>query len=644
MSLAPISPRKIPAMRSALLSLALFCVLIVAGLIIATQFARPLALHWFTAHTGRDIRVAGDFRLHLLSNRPSLTMSAVQIGNPRWMAPGETVSAATVVLTLEWQLASIPLRIGRLEVHGADLHLTREADGRANWHMNPEGPGRGPPLIRSLEVPEARIELHDARRHVEFTGIVSALDRIQDGQVQGLRIEGKGRLNGRDASFILDGDALAGVRRDQPYHFAVRETSGSAHLSAEGELPKPFDMRMLQATFAISGADMSDTYYLVGLHLPATAAFHLRGRLERDGKRFLYRDLEATSGRSDLSGTLTVDSSSGRARVQGALKSRMLQLADLGKGAAQREASADSGATAATSAAPLPLAALGRSDWRVSFEAKELQLGTQALKSVSASLFLEHGLLRIEHLGATLAGGSITGEAQLDAASSPPRAALMLSVKELQLEQLTHTDPPPLSGTLTGRIKLSGEGKSLQELLSTANGTAAALIPGGALRASMAELSSLDLNGALGTLLKSRDQTPIRCGVASFQLQDGTATARSLLLDTQNVLIAGSGTIQMDSQTLDLTLRGHPKKPRLALRSAVRIQGTLRRPEFHLAGGNTLAQAGMAAGLGVVLTPLAAILAFINPGLAHDADCTQLLQQAAQGAAADTHNLAQAHP
>ena len=36
------------------------------GIAIAARSARPLALYWFTVHTGREIRVAGDFKLHLL--------------------------------------------------------------------------------------------------------------------------------------------------------------------------------------------------------------------------------------------------------------------------------------------------------------------------------------------------------------------------------------------------------------------------------------------------------------------------------------------------------------------------------------------------------------------------------------------------
>jgi len=41
--------------------------------------------------------------------------------------------------------------------------------------------------------------------------------------------------------------------------------------------------------------------------------------------------------------------------------------------------------------------------------------------------------------------------------------------------------------------------------------------------------------------------------------------------------------------------------------------------------------AGGAIALGVLLTPVAAMLAFVDPGLAKDADCATLLAQARSG-------------
>jgi uncharacterized protein involved in outer membrane biogenesis len=608
---------------------ALLAVLVLAGVALAfgASHARTLLLHLAAARTGREVRIEGPFALHLLSRAPLLRAQQVFIGNPPWMAAGPTARAQTLTLQLKWQLSLPPLALERIEAQGLELTLVRDAQGHANWHLSADGAGRGPPLIRGLDIPDAHVTLHDERRHLDFTGSVSALDRSDSGEAGGLGIKGAGRLNGRDASFTLEGDPLATVRAGTPYHFVFRENSGDAHLEARLELPRPFDLRSLHGPFEISGASFADLYFLVGLHLPQSSPFTLTGGFEREQKRFVYRDLEARFGRSDLAGTLQVDSAGGRAHVTGGLSSHLLVLADIGAGAASP--ASGSGTAAQPPAAQINTAALRRSDWNLTFSAAAVQLGSRLLKPVSASLSIEQGVLRAEQVRAGLAGGDISASARLDVTPRIPQGSLDLRFREIELAGLAASGNARFAGRLGGRVKLSGEGRSFHELLSTANGTAAAVLPGGTLRESTAELASLDLNGVLGALLKSREQTPIRCGVASFEVQDGVAAARSLLLDTKNVLVSGSGQVHLDSEALDLTLQGHPKHPRLGLHSAVSIRGTLRAPQVQLAGKGTLLQVGAAVGLGLALTPLAALLAFIDPGLAHNADCAQLLGEAA---------------
>jgi uncharacterized protein involved in outer membrane biogenesis len=627
-------------LRTGAWSLLAALVLAAAALAWGSSHARALVLHLVTARTGRAARIEGGFALRLLGGDPELKAQQVFLGNPPWMAPGVTARAQALTLHLKWQLALPPLRLERVEALGAELTLLRDAQGRANWHLSAEGPGHGPPLLHGLDVPDAQVTLHDERRHLDFSGVVSALDRSDSGEAGGLLIQGEGRLNGRTAAFTLAGDPLAAVRADRPYHFEWRETSGTAHLAAHLELPRPFDLRSLHGPFEVSGATFADLYFLVGLHLPQSSPFTLTGGFEREQKRFVYRDLAARFGRSDLGGTLQVDSTGGRVQVTGGLSSHFLQLSDIGKAS-----SATAGAPAEASTTPINTAALKRSDWNVTYNAAALQLGSQVFKAASASLSIEHGVLRAEQLRAGFAAGEITAEARLDVTPNLPQGTLELRFRELQLAELAAAGRAEISGRLSGRVKLSGEGRSFHDLLSTASGTAAALLPGGTLRESTAELTSLDLNGALGALLKSREQTPIRCGVASFEVQDGVAAARSLLLDTRNVLVSGSGQVHLDSEALDLTLQGHPKHPRLGLRSAVSIGGTLRQPQLRLAGKGALAQAGAAVGLGMALTPPAALLAFIDPGLAHNADCAQLLEQTRASAGVPAAQLARsAHP
>jgi uncharacterized protein involved in outer membrane biogenesis len=151
------------------------------------------------------------------------------------------------------------------------------------------------------------------------------------------------------------------------------------------------------------------------------------------------------------------------------------------------------------------------------------------------------------------------------------------------------------------------------------------------MRSSLAELAGFDLRGLGLMATGNKGDTGIRCGVASFDVKKGTLTAQRLLLDTDPVLITGEGTIDMDSEALDLQLLGRPKHPRLRLRAPLLIHGTIRQPAFSTDAKKPMAQAGGAIALGVLLTPLAAMLAFVDPGLARDSDCGAMLAEVHKG-------------
>jgi uncharacterized protein involved in outer membrane biogenesis len=169
---------------------------------------------------------------------------------------------------------------------------------------------------------------------------------------------------------------------------------------------------------------------------------------------------------------------------------------------------------------------------------------------------------------------------------------------------------PPLDGLLQGHLDLSGRGRSLRDLAAKVDGTITMILPQGTMRASLAELTGLDFRGLGLTLTKNKEDTPIRCGVASFKAHDGTFTAQTLLIDTDPVLITGSGTIQLDSAVLDLELQGHPKHLRvLRLSAPLSVQGTLMHPAIGIEKGQRKFQ-------------------LVDPGHAKDADCGTLLAEA----------------
>ena len=98
------------------------------------------------------------------------------------------------------------------------------------------------------------------------------------------------------------------------------------------------------------------------------------------------------------------------------------------------------------------------------------------------------------------------------------------------------------------------------------------------------------------------------------------------------MLITGRGTVNLGDEKLDLSLQGDPKKFRFGrLRTPIDLHGTLLHPAVGVKAGKLAEQGAVAAALGVLLTPVASALAFIDPGLAKDKDCSSVFSQADAG-------------
>jgi uncharacterized protein involved in outer membrane biogenesis len=127
-------------------------------------------------------------------------------------------------------------------------------------------------------------------------------------------------------------------------------------------------------------------------------------------------------------------------------------------------------------------------------------------------------------------------------------------------------------------------------------------------RTSLAELSGLDLRGLGLTLEKNSGATAVRCATANFLAHAGIFTAQRLVLDTEPVRISGEGSIHMDTETLDLVIRGEPKSLRvLRLKAPLMVRGTLAHPAIGIEKGDSK-------------------LLLVDRGRGKDEDCAALLQ------------------
>jgi uncharacterized protein involved in outer membrane biogenesis len=250
-----------------------------------------------------------------------------------------------------------------------------------------------------------------------------------------------------------------------------------------------------------------------------------------------------------------------------------------------------------------------------------------ALEDLTASLKLADGVLTLEPLNFGFAGGNIVSNIKLNAKQDPIGAHATISMRSIRLNKLFPTvelmkDSEGAAGVL---IKFSGRGNSVATMLATATGEGSFATSGGALSNLMIEYIGLDGGEIIKYLVVGDRETAIRCGVASFDVTDGLATSRSIVFDTVDTQIVGSGTVNLRDEQLDIVLKPHPKDVSiLVVRSPVHIIGSFAKPDVSIDKGGLIKRGGSAVLLGLI-NPLAALIPLIETGKGTDANCKQLL-------------------
>ncbi|HTW38456.1 MAG TPA: AsmA family protein [Steroidobacteraceae bacterium] len=592
-------------------------------------------VHHIAAQAQREIRIAGPVHAHFFSFAPRLTAEGVTLGNPPWVSRGTAASIGKLTLLLRWSSPRHPLELEALEMKGATVALLRDAAGRSNWQWGAPGTpvAQRPPMIHGLAVPDAEVRLDDDTLHLHFRGKVSACAGADASGRRPCRIRGEGELNGRAVLFTVDGEPLATARRGAPYRFTFEESSTGSHLSGRGVLPRAFDFGALDATFEAQGADLKDLYFLTGVSLIDTRPYQLHGQVQRRGGLLAFRNLAASAGKSDLSGTVLVHGAAGKTFIEAALGSERLRLQDLGVRAAGRAPPSSAQSQFLLPATSLGLERLRNSRAAVRFAAHSLALGRVELQAAEARIAFGQGAIVLHPMSATLAGGKLSGKLRIDVATPVPVVRLELQGTDVHLGELdgrraaSSGSQPPLEGRLEARLTLTARGDSPRALAATADGRFTAIVPHGAIRASIAELAGLDFVRLLGLKLgTSHSEATVHCGIASLRARDGALSVERLMIDTGPARVTGRGEVNLRSEALDLRLRDEPTHVRLlGKRLPLSITGTLKHPRVRVEGPDALGKIGATAALGAVLAPVDALLHLIKPGRTRDSDCAAVL-------------------
>lgn len=618
-----------------------------------------------SAKSGRMVTIAGDLHVRIWSWTPTVTLAGLTLGNPPWEAGRPMAKIAR----LEIQLKLLPLLRGdvilpRVALFEPDVYLHQDKSGRANWTFENQAPTNAPaskpthlPVVRDFLIEGGKLTLADDIRRLKVDGTVEAHEQASKEDPKPFRIRGTGTINEQPFELRVAGGPLVNLDPQHPYPFDLGVQAGDIQVISGGRILKPFDLSGMDFEVTLSGQDLAEGFYLTQLALPNTAPFKLHARIVRNGMNIAVTEIAGTVGASDLHGRLDIDATRKRPAMTGELVSNRLRMKDLAASLGGRPKGGDSldattGQTAASKQpqprekapppdpnarlfpdAHLQVDRVRAMDADVHFRAKSIEAGTVPFKQVALHVKLDNGVLALDPFAFEMPQGHISGNAKIDARKAVPSVHVDVRIKDIQLDQLKGKAPgatPPLGGVMQARAVIDGTGDSVHRVMSDANGTFTLVLPTGEVRSAFAELTGINVAKGVGLLLTNAgDRAQIRCGVAQFDIKDGLMNAQNVTFDTQNVLIKGKGDIKLGPEELNLQIKGEPKKIRLTrVRTPIEVKGHLMKPSVGVDIASTVKQGAIAAALGTVLTPIAAVIAFVDPGLAKDQNCAQMIAAA----------------
>ena len=625
---------------------------LIAGLALAydDNWIKALIERRVAAVTGRHFEIGGNFDVSL--GRPGLGLDAsgVALGNASWSKSPVMARARSVHVDIDpWPLLRGRLDVTRIALDKPELLLERNARGEANWRFDRKRPKRSSTTIRALSIRDGTLRVREPALHTDLRlAVETEREDAKDGYA---RIVARGTGRYRNEPFELHGrldSPLQLLRRGEGYRLDLSAHAGATKLHAYGTLDAPIDLTRFTVNADASGQNLADVYRLIGIAAPETPPYKVSGRLSHEQDVWRFADFDGMVGDSDVAGDVSIDVGGKRPALHAKLRSRQLDLDDLGgligapPGTAPGEtASPEQRAEAQEKKAsprvlpdkPYDLKKLRSLDADVELHAQRITARNLPIDGMNAHLKLKNGVLRIDPLDVALAGGRMTGNIELDARRDPIATQTDLRLQDVEVPKLMPRISPKGFGRIAGQARLEGRGNSVAKMLATADGEVGAVMGSGEMSNLVLELAGLDVAESL-ILMLSKDKTvPVRCAYTDLAVADGVATARSMALDTTDTVVVGSGTIDLADERLDLELKARPKDiSPVSLRGPLDVDGTFKDPGFHPQPARLAGRVAAAAAL-FAIAPPAALLALFETGPGKDLDCAGKTKAVAQAGA-----------
>ncbi|HEV8390558.1 MAG TPA: AsmA family protein [Dongiaceae bacterium] len=541
--------------------------------------------------------------------------------------------------SIQFELRLVPLLWGDvilpdLRLDQPKLALARDEKGIPNWSFS-ENPATAAaaevvapeerteaPVIGQIDIKDGHFTYEDKSRDLTLEGDITTATGEAE-KVRGVRFEAKGKLQGKPLLVKFAGGSIMALRDDDnPYPLDLFAAYGDTEVSVKGTAGDPFTLEAADLDLSLKGPDLSEIFPLLSVPAPPTPPYNLKGHLVRGDEKWQFTNMQGRIGDSDMAGAITIDYGRKKPLLTADLKSRSLDFDDLAPlvGAppdSDETASPEQKKTAAELKqkdelfpdVPLKVDLLGVMDMEVKLDAKKVTAENYLpIETLAGTVAIRGGKAVVKPLHMRVAGGGVDGALSLDSGPKPAVAAADLKMRGVDVKQFFRgTDfIDTTGGKLSGDVDIKGQGKSLADVMGTANGKTFIAMSGGSMSGLLIEGAGLDIAEALLLYVTDDARVPIRCAAGHIDLSNGDAHFDRLIMDTTDSVLYFRGQTNLRKQTMKMDIFADAKDfSILDIDAPVHLQGKIRDPEISIGKG--------------VPIPL------IEPGDAEDINCNLLL-------------------
>jgi uncharacterized protein involved in outer membrane biogenesis len=489
--------------------------------------------------------------------------------------------------------------------------------------------------VGSIQITDGNIKFADPKYKTDVTLLVRT-EPGREGDDGRLLIDANGTYAEQPITARFIGGSVLTLREPgRPYPVNLEAQNGATVITLKGTVARPLQLGGADLDLHLRGKDLAALYPLTGVPLPRSAAYTLKGKLEYSAERVRFMNFAGVVGNSDLSGNLDVDLARPKRLITADVHSKSVDIVDLAgfTGAKPRTPPTDD-AWRILPDKPLNLPRMRAADLDIHYKIAHFKNKKLPLDNLAAHIIVRDGFLSISPLSFGIAEGRIVANVRLDGRQDKVHSSADVDFRRIDLRRILR-DSKLVKGTglIGGTASIESTGNSTAKILANGNGELRLFMNEGDLSAVLVDLAGLEFGKALLSALGLPSRTDIHCAVSDFELQQGVLRPKILLVDTGTANILGDGLINLQNETLDIRIRTEPKKPGIvSLRAPVLVRGQLKKPSVKPEMKKLVLRGASAVAMGVLLTPLAALLPTIELGLGKDNNCAGAIRAMKAGA------------